>query len=70
MCCSRGIFIDLAIQSLTLYALVMSYYKNFNDWAVLKTNAKLMLALVLKKMSSEDSAVVEGILKDVLPRLQ
>lgn len=50
--------------------MVMSYYRNYNDWAALKTTAKLMLCNVLKKMSQEDAAVVETVTKEVIPQLQ
>jgi hypothetical protein len=50
--------------------MVMSYYRNYNDWVALKTTAKLMLCNVLKKMSREDAAVVEAVTKEVIPQLQ
>lgn len=48
----------------------MSYYRNFNDWNLCKTRARLQLALILKTMSgSDDRDTIRKTIEEVGPDL-
>ena len=48
----------------------MSYYRNFNDWNLCKTIARLQLALILKTMSgSDDRDTIRKTIEEVGPDL-
>lgn len=51
----------------------MGYYRSFFDWKVQETKSKLLLALILKKMSTqpnEDKEIIEKVLGEVKTNLQ
>ncbi len=46
----------------------MSYYRSFYDWSTQEVKAKLLLAMLLRKMSTkadEDKVVVDKIMKEL-----